>query len=333
MFLLLLASVVTGASPPQISSPNYSVKVLQDTRTASSHTCKFEFTNRATWPALVVSVGRGNDGHIAELEFPPVNWASGESTHWPNLSPKGWFEASGSSGPPQAPSVRYSVSWQADSQAAELQPGKSLEFVLRMNISEKIDCDQLHWRMIPRPDESALPSFMRRRVPNTPEEKIDEEAHNVNSQVARGRVIQREPNCTKGYGWCEFEIVFLDVQGRIRKIVEWTEGTRQATSKSSVTLRSIWEWYYETDGSPMLLSGRYEGEPGSTEVQLHLIYMNGGRVIRSLWANAAASAFTPAPPVPRDDVIARGRAKLIGTEKWINSKFSKVSTPNEPPDL
>jgi hypothetical protein len=61
--------------------------------------------------------------------------------------------------------------------------------------------------------------------------------------------------------------------------------------------------------------------------------MNGGRVIRSLWANAAASAFTPAPPVPRDDVIARGRAKLIGTEKWINSKFSKVSTPNEPPDL
>lgn len=51
--------------------------------------------------------------------------------------------------------------------------------------------------------------------------------------------------------------------------------------------------------------------------------MNGGRVIRSLWANAAVRAFTPAPPVPRDDVIARGRAKLTATERWINSNSQK----------
>jgi len=192
-----------------------------------------------------------------------------------------------------------------------------------MNINEKIGCDQLHWRIVSRSDESAVPRYRRRPVPNTPEEKIDDEVHNVNSQLPRGRVIQREPDCSQGYDWCEFEIVFLDVEGRVRKIVDWTEGAIQATSKSSVTLRSIWETYYETDGNPMLLSGRYEGEPNSTEVQQHLIYIHDGRVIRSVTAHAAVSAFTPAPPVPRDDVIARSRAKLTATEKWMNSNSRK----------
>jgi len=269
-----------------------------------------------------VSVGT-SDGQSLDLEFPPVNWASGDPTQWPDLSPKGWSEEFQSTGPPQAPSARHSLTWGPERKAAaDLQPGKSLEFVLRMNINEKINCDRLHWRSSPRSDESALRRYGRRPVPNTPEEKIDEEVHNVNSQLALGRVIQREPNCAR-FGLCEFETVFLDVQGRIRKIVDWAEGTIQATSKSSVTLRSIWETYYDTDGSPMLLSGRYEGEPNSTDVQQHLVYIQDGRVIRNAMTVGSQGQFTAVPPPPKDDVVARSRAKLIATEKWMNSNSQK----------
>jgi len=337
MFTLLLALVVAGPNPPQMNvpapqlnvpaqqptptgSPEYSVTVLEDTRTASSHTCKFEFTNRSTSPLFVITVGVFSDAQISELEFPPVNWALKERTQWPNLSPKGWFESSGSTGPPQTPFIRYSLGWQSDSKDADLQPGKTLEFVLRMNPQERVGCNQLHWRSLPRPDQSVGSTFGTKRAPNTLEEKIDQAVQKVNSQLTLGRVMQREPSCAD---LCVFETVFLDAQDRVRKIVEWAEGTRQATSKSSITLRSIWETYYDTDGSPMLLSGRYEGEPNSTDVQQHLVYIQDGRVIRNAMTVGSQGQFTAVPPPPRDDVVARSRAKFIATEKWMNSNSQK----------
>lgn len=73
-------------------------------------------------------------------------------------------------------------------------------------------------------------------------QRIDQEVHQINSQLAKGRAFALEPKCEFKFEWCDFETVFKDGQGHIRKIIDWAEGAREGPiAGSPVTLRSVWE--------------------------------------------------------------------------------------------
>ena len=144
---------------------------------------------------------------------------------------------------------------------------------------------------------------------------IQEEVRVVNSGLAKA--IQSEPKCGQ-YDWCEMTTVFTDNDGRIRKIVEWVEGNRRATSKSEITTRSMWEWYYLPNGKIFFVFGRYEGQPGFGELQEHQVYIHDGRVIQSLRGESRIAAFHGVEPTPNDDIIGRAHKKLSAAETLLN---------------
>src|SRR5262249_45857255 len=315
----LNASIFTGPTLAQTAMEDAKPRLLEETKTPSAHTCKFEFINRSAVPIYVITVGRTplKDGTHAQINFPPLSWDSA-GTWGRDASPEGWFASLGSESLPSAPSIRYSLQWQAKSMDTALQPQKSLRLTLEMNPLETIGCDQLHWSSRQVGDNP--PGKVVAIVPLTPQDRIDEEVHRVNSQLGLGRAIQKEPVCQTGWSWCEFQTIFLDAQDRVRKIVEWAEGTRQATSKSSVQLRSIWEWYYDDDGNPILLSERYEGEPGSGSVQEHIVYLKDGRIVSRLEGYTSIPAFSPEPEPHNFNTIADARSKLKVAKQFVKGR-------------
>jgi hypothetical protein len=139
--------------------------------------------------------------------------------------------------------------------------------------------------------------------------EIQEQVQAINSELYKGQAIQSEPQCGQD-SWCEMMIVFTDSTGQVRKVVEWAEGNRQAGSRSSITARSMWEWYYLPSGEAFFVSGRYEGEPGSGEFEEHHVYIRDGRRIHSLWGKSRITSFQTKEPAPNDDVVAQAHEKL-----------------------
>ncbi len=124
--------------------------IVEDTRLANQHLCKAQVTNGSTDPVYLVQAGVGpiGNGGMAELAFPPANWNDSRKPLGADMSPQGWFESLGSVEPPATPTKRYSLGWQANSQDKEIEPGKSLQFVLLLDPRENTPCDQLHWKAI-----------------------------------------------------------------------------------------------------------------------------------------------------------------------------------------
>jgi hypothetical protein len=151
-------------------------------------------------------------------------------------------------------------------------------------------------------------------------QRIDRELRRVNSQLAEGRAVALEPNCELGL--CAFVTAFKDKEGHIRKIVDWVEGARQAGCGGSAaacaaagTLRSIWEWYYDTKGEPIFVGGRYEGEPGSGRMQEHAYYIQNGKEIEGRVADGSIGRFDHVEPQKDADVAAGARDALQSISK------------------
>jgi hypothetical protein len=161
---------------------------------------------------------------------------------------------------------------------------------------------------------------------------VDQELHRVNSQLAEGRAVALEPNCE--LGTCAFVTAFMDKEGHIRKIVDWAEGARQAGCGGSAaacaaagTLRSIWEWYYDTKGEPIFVGGRYEGEPGSGRMQEHAYYIQNGKEIEGRVADGSIGRFDHVEPQKDSDVAAGARHEL----QTISKKRRVAPRGNTPP--
>ncbi len=323
----LLLPMLTGTALAQIEPTNFGARLLQDTRNDWAHFCKFEFINRSGAPIFEVTAGQrtSEDEVHAQLNFrPAISSVTSKGPFDNSLSPPGWLVSFRSEWPHDGTAGRHwSLSWQAASKALELEPGRSLELTVSMHAQEPIGCPQLQWSAKPRLDYPPALVAARDAAIAPQQRRSDEEVHKVNSQLGRGQAIQRDPVCGN-YGWCEFETIFLDPQGNVRKIVEWTEGTERRvptarTSKSPIILRSVLESYYDTDGHFIFMSGRYEGEPGSGSLQEHTVYVEGGIVIRSLISERSSAPFRPEPPGPRDDINARARARFDAAKRFVET--------------
>ena len=121
-----------------------------------------------------------------------------------------------------------------------------------------------------------LPSCGRAaNEPASIEQRIDQEVHQINTQLAKGRAFALQPNYE--FECYKFVTVFEDTNGHIREIIDWAEGAIEGPvagiPPGPFTLRSILEWYYDTKGEPIFLMVRTEGEPGSGRMLENIYYI------------------------------------------------------------
>ncbi len=155
-------------------------------------------------------------------------------------------------------------------------------------------------------------------------QRIGQEVHLINSQL--GRAFALEPNYE--YGFCDFVTVFEDANGHIRKIIDWAEGARQTAIAGKppgpFTLRSIWEWYYDTKGEPIFLMGRYEGEPGSGQMQENIYYIHNVTEIER--SDSSIDAYFYQSETNKD-LLSSGRDELQSESKKLAEQGHKEITP------
>jgi hypothetical protein len=174
-----------------------------------------------------------------------------------------------------------------------------------------------------------LPSCSRAAdEPASIEQRIDQEVHQINSQLAKGRAFALEPHYE--FEWYVFVTVFEDTNGHIRKIIDWAEGAREGNvagiPPGPFTLRSILEWYYDTEGEPIFLVGRYEGEPGSGMMQENIYYIKNVKKIESREADSYIRPYFYQSETNKD-LVSSGHDKLQSVSRMLSEQGHRKSAP------
>lgn len=164
--------------------------------------------------------------------------------------------------------------------------------------------------------------------PASIEQRIDQEVHQINTQLAKGRAFALQPNYE--FGTYNFVTVFEDTKGHIRKIIEWAEGAVEGPVAGKppgpFTLRSILEWYYDAKGEPIFLMGRIEGEPGSGKMLENIYYIHNVTEIESREADSYIRPYFYQSETNKD-LVSSGHDKLQSVTRMLSEQGLKKSSP------